>query len=132
MGDEFGSCDARTPLSDAEIAGIFRATADENGLVGRVELLVIDGRCVVAGDHAEHADDLAVAENGTDRAWLRWDDSGRRVLEWLPGCLAHSECVLFAGHAAKCQWEFGEEDMTGEGEGNPNARLIARADEEPG
>jgi hypothetical protein len=117
-----GSCDARTPLSDEEIAGIFRAAADENGLVGPVELLVIDGRCVVAGDHEEHADDLAVDKRRTERLWLRWDPGGQRVLEWLAGCLTHGECVLFAGHAGKCQWEFGEEDMTGEGEGNPNAR----------
>lgn len=122
MDDEFGSCDIRTDLSDAEIARIFRDQADENGMVKPVELLAIDAMCVIAGEHAEHADYLAAAKGRTDRLWLRWDGSGRRVFEWLPGCAVHGECVLFDGHAWKCQWELGEEDLTGEGEGNPNAR----------
>lgn len=99
-------------MSDAEIAGIFRDGADENGLVGRLELLAIDGRCVVAGEHAEHADYVALAANGTDKLWLRWDAGARRVFEWLDGCLTAADCVLFAGHPGKCQWELGEEDWT--------------------
>lgn len=109
MDDEFGGCGAQAPLSDAEIAGVFRDAADENGLVGPVELLVIDGRCVIAGDHAEHADDLAIAGGRDDKLWLRWDSSGRRVLEWVACCPEDGECVLFAGHAGKCQWDFGED-----------------------
>jgi hypothetical protein len=99
-------------MSDAEIARIFRDAADENGLVGRVELFAIDGRCVVAGDHAEHADYVGLAANGTDKLWLRWNGDGWRVFEWLADCLTAADCILFAGHAGKCQWELGEEDWT--------------------
>lgn len=106
------SCGALTPLTDAELAGILREAADGNGLTCPFLVVAIDAWCVLAGDHTEHADFVAIPERGTntDRVWLRWDSLGRRDLGLLGDCTADDKCVLFAGHDGDCDFDQDEEE----------------------
>jgi hypothetical protein len=114
MPDEPSSCGALTPLTDAELAGILRAAADDKGLTCPFVMIAIDAWCVLAGDHEEHADYVAIPGGGTstDRVWLRWDSADRRTLELLGDCAADGKCVLFAGHGGDCDFDSDEEGVS--------------------
>ena len=111
MPAETRSCHEQTPLTDAELAGILRDAADDNGMTCPFVTIAIDARCVMVGDHEEHADYVVITGAGTstDRIWLRWDSAGRRDLGRLGDCTADDKCVLFAGHDGNCDFDLNEE-----------------------
>ena len=103
----FTDCEAKTDLTDAEIAAIVRASpGQKNGMAGEFGFITVDAQCVLAGDHAEHLAQVADRGLAPQGAWFRWDPDGNRTLAWIDGCPL-PDCVLFAGHPGGCQWDFG-------------------------
>jgi hypothetical protein len=103
----FTDCEAKTDLTDAEIAAIVRASPGQsNGMTGEFPFITIDAQCVLAGDHAEHAGQVGEAFAAESKAWFRWDSDGNRTLAWIDNCPV-PDCVLFAGHPGGCQRDFG-------------------------
>jgi hypothetical protein len=101
----FTACEAKTSLTDSEIAATVRSVAGAAGVTDRIELMVLLAACKLGKDHGgpcaswvaishDHSGDPATA-------WLRWSEK-TRAIDWLAYCIT-GNCLLFRGHAGRCR-----------------------------